>query len=162
MPLCGCSGSLSPSLSGREVLQLRATEFYYSHAQVWGRWATIGKWAEMKLNLGECRYFPFPHCCICKQWGTFQMGEWDWGWWSGCSSRVVCSQLLPTSVSAVVRSQLGLHRSWQCCSVKAQRWPELGKKGKKNVPQARLVPLPLRPALFPHEGKNKYGLSLIA
>lgn len=110
-----------PSLNSKEVLRLRATQFYYCRGQVGGRWATIAKWPEMKLNLGECRYFPFPHCCICKQWGTFQMGGMRLWLVERSGSRVVCSQLLPTSVSAVVSSRLGLHRSWQCCSLKAQR-----------------------------------------
>ena len=163
-PLCGVSDTdkclsvaaqtaLATFYEQQRGVELRATEFYYSCARVGGRRATIGKWNEMKLNLGECRYFPFPHCCICKPWGTFRMGG------GGTWLRLVewlhpkqqqhqhqhqhqrqrhsgCSQLLPTSVSAVVRSRLSLHRSWQCCFLKAQRWPELNekKRGKKNVP----------------------------
>lgn len=73
-PLCGvsdtdkcllrdCSGSLSHlPLSGREVLRLRATEFYYGPAlaRVWGRRATIGKmgWDEIK-TWKSADIFPF-------------------------------------------------------------------------------------------------------
>lgn len=66
----------------------------------------------------------------------------------------------PTSVSAVVRSQLGLHRSWQCCSRKAQRWPRL------NMGEARGGSLkpdfkpPSRKALFLWERKANMLLSL--
>lgn len=154
MPLCDCSASLSHLLWAAERWYgWRGTQFCCCCSQVAGRRATIAKSTEMKLNLGECIYFLFLHCCPCKQWNTFQVRGMRL-WLVEHSSRVVCSQLLPTSVSAVVRSWLGLHRSWQCCSLKAQRWPELnvgGWREKKIVPGARFFAQPPKLAQSQHD-----------
>lgn len=75
-------------------------------------------------------------------------------WFVHSYSLPVCQLLLDHSSASIVPGSVVLSK------LRGDR--SCGKKRKKNIPKARLVPLPLRPALFPHEGKNKYGLSLIA
>lgn len=134
----------------------------------WGRQSSVtaavraitGKWSERKLNLRECRYLFFRIAASVNNKTFSRWGCGAWGCVQSVTGRVACSQLLPSSVSAAVRSQLGLHRSWHCCSLKAQRWPHLNtdttkkKNNKKRIkpPQAMLFPPPSKALLT--NGRN--------
>lgn len=126
-----------PSQSGREVLRLRATKFYYCHTQVRGTWATMAKWAEMKLNLGECRYFLFRTAASVNNEALSR-------WWrvAAVGGATAAEWCVHSSSPAECRLWLDHRSACWYCSLCAQRWPELNEEKKASR------------ALRPEEGKQ--------